>query len=136
MPGRNRLHRSTTATTSTSTIFISSSGSDFATGPSVENPALLTSTSAVSPSSCDPVEQAGAGRPVREVGGQHVGAAALGPDLVASSLELVGGAGDQGDVVAAADELAGDLGADALGGAGDDGGPVGAGQGKAHARER
>ena len=53
----------------------------------------------------------------------------------ASSSQLVGGPGDQRDVVAAADELARDLGADALGRAGDDAGPVRTGQGKAHARD-
>ena len=79
MPGRKRLHRSTTATTSTSTIFISSSGSDFATGPSVEKPGVVDQHVGGQPELGDPVEQAGAGRPVREVGGQHLGAAALGP---------------------------------------------------------
>ena len=82
----------------------------------------------------DPVEQPGTRRPVGEVGGEHGGAAALGGDLLGQRLELVGGAGDQGDVVAATDELARDLGADALRGAGDHTGAVGTGQGKAHAR--
>ena len=74
------------------------------------------------------------GRAVRQVGGQHRGPAALRGDLGGQLLELVGGAGDERDVVAATDELAGDLGADALGGAGDDAGAVGAGKRKAHAR--
>ena len=51
----------------------------------------------MTPSVGDPVEQRGAGGPVGEVGGEHVGGAAGGGDLVGERRELVRGPGHQGD---------------------------------------
>ena len=76
MPGTNRV-AGTTASTLVLTIRSSPAGSASPDRPIVVKPALLTRTSAVSPSSSDP-----AGRPacllVGQVGGQHLGSDAVG----------------------------------------------------------
>ena len=67
---------------------------------------------------------------VAEVAGVDVGRARA--ELGAQLVEALAAAGDERDVVAAARELAGELGADAGRGAGDEDGGVGRGIGQAH----
>ncbi len=134
MPGRNRVQRSTTATTSSSIIAISASGSAFATAPSVERPGVVDQDLGGGAEGGDLIEETGANLAVHEVGGQHVGEPAGGGDLVGERGELVGRTGHQGDPLAAPGEVTRDLGPDAGGGAGDHSSAVGGGSGKGHAR--
>ena len=125
------MQRSTTATTSTSTICISVVGVGLGDPAQRGEPGVVDQDVDGDAELDHPGRQDGACRPVGEVGGQHVGLPAARSDLVGERAQLVLAAGDEHDPVAAAGQLAGDLGADALRGAGDERGAVGAGCGKA-----
>ncbi len=121
MPGRNLLHRSTTAATSTSTRLTSCSGTDFATQSESRQPGVVDQD-VRSQSECgDPVRQ---GRPfgsVGQVGGQRV---RVRSQPCGELFEAVGAAGYQHYLIAAPRQYCGELLADTRRCAGDDGGAV------------
>ena len=109
----------------------STSGSLLCTGPIVEKPALLTRICGVSPrDSISPSRPARVSASDRSAGTT----CAVVARLVGQGLELVGGTGDEDELVAATGEVLGDLGADALGGACDNGHTACGGGGEGHIR--
>ena len=125
MPGTNRVHRSTTASTLVRTSASSAARSAVYTGPIVVKPALLTRMSAVRPraSSCAgsaPRESAS----VRSAAMTSARTAWACASSSASALQAVLAPGHQGQAVAASRQLSCDLRPDARRCAGDDRGRV------------
>ena len=103
------MHRSATATTSTSIMFISAAGSASRDRTERRQPGVVHEDVGREAQLVDPVEQHRRAAAVGQVGGQDLGPDAGRAELVGQLGELVGAAGDQGDPVAAAGQLAGQL---------------------------
>ena len=121
MPATKSVHRSTTASTFVRIMASSAARSALCTGPMVVKPALLTRMSGVRPRSANragSVPRASAS--VRSAAMTSVRTACARRQLVRQRPQPVFAPRHQGQAVAAAGELSGDLGADARRGARDD----------------
>ncbi len=115
---------------------ISDSGSDWATGPRVEKPALLTRMSGVKPSVATRSIKVARSGPVGEISGQDTGPPAACPDFVGQRRQPVSSSSHECYAVPPGGQFPSDGFTNPRGGAGHDGGAISCRWRKAHMAHR